>query len=446
MDVRQSKGEWMWFVSSAKWNVEVRGVLYTKGKVLVPLARDEVPFSYEDVNRDVVFLWDPATGVALATDRRKAQVVSAPVAPGMSAVALYGELPRDKGYCYRLVTGESLDLGAYPTVGSLESAGVTDVPGVVYQERMAGVYHCERGSAGLSFEQLPKKAVVGGDGTLAGCVLLGVTAAVCLSVVGSKELPGSACVASAASVDLGVPPDIVSSMGLVQPVRWFASRQLEPGVHLNMGLVTPSGDPSLPGRVVIGLPVDAGGLVCWNTVDAGVVYSRARRTTTSCVAIETGSALAGIYVYVVTCKPLTGTKPYDIHYHGYDPGQGHGPRDHTVGVSAVTAFSTEVQVIRRLEWACFDVPSSVVSELSITHGVSSRTTETYLLDSSAVLRFRTSQSLRQGDQHGGRRLGFSEFCRVVESLSQVGHLDAEVMVQGSRIVSITVEDMDDVVK
>lgn len=304
----------MWFVATAKWNVEVRGVLYSQGKVLVPLLPDEVPFSYSDVNKDVVFLWDPATGMALATERRKAVVVAAPVAPGDSAVALFGEQPKDDGYCYRLVTGERLDLGEYPTVRELADGGVGDTAGVSYVETGPGVYHCELGGGGLRFDQLAETAVVGGSAVIAGYMLLGITAAAYLSVKGVRPILDGVCVTTAASVNLEVVPEVDKLHGVKRSVRWFAYRQLKPGVILNMGMVSPEvGENALPKVVAVDVPSGARGLLLyWNTMDGGTLRTRAREGEASLVGMDTGGNLAGLYIYTVTSVPLPDTQPHAI--------------------------------------------------------------------------------------------------------------------------------------
>jgi hypothetical protein len=311
----------MWFVASAKWNVDVRGVLYSQGKVLVPLMRDEVPFSYDHVDKDVVFLWDPATGVALATARDKAKVVSAPVAPGDSAVALYGQPPRDRGYCYRLVTGESLDIGTYPEVAALKAVGVADVPGICYTQEAEGVYHCQRGHDGLRFDQLPVGAVVGGSAVVAGYMLLGVTVAAYVSATGGvRKLLDGVCVSSAVEVDLAVAPDIDRGGGLKRSVRWFGRREIDPGVWLNMGIVQAEGENALPGEVQVDVPKGVGGVLYWNTMQDGMLRTCARRTCGSVVTLDTGGSLAGLYVYAISRFPLPDTVAHKLKYKGYVPG------------------------------------------------------------------------------------------------------------------------------
>jgi len=318
MDVMKSQGPWTWFVASARWNVAVRGVLYSQGKVLVPLMADEVPFSYECLG-DVVFLWDPTTGIALASARSSALVVSAPVPVGDSAKALYGVLSEDEGYCYRLVTGEVLDLGPYPTVDQLRRSGVKDVPGVSYhQQGRTELYHCRVGGAGREFSTLPADAVVGAGVTMAGFTLVGLTAASYLSVKGCEWLFDRMCVLGAAPVDLSVEVGFGRGDGALEhAVVWIAKRELHPGVFVNMGRVVV--DTSRGASVVhVPLPVKAGVLYWHGTCD-GDLCTKVGYSDTGWVSVDVPKDLVSIYVYMLASRGFDGTRQHPVKVTGLGP-------------------------------------------------------------------------------------------------------------------------------
>jgi len=318
MDVMRKQGPWTWFVASARWNVAVRGVLYSQGKVLVPLMADEVPFPYEHMG-DVVFLWDPATGVALASARSSALVVSAPVPAGDSAKALYGVLSEDEGYCYRLVTGEVLDLGPYPSVDQLRRSGVKDVPGVSYhQQGRTELYHCRADGSGCAFSTLSAGTVVGADVTMAGFVLVGLTAASYLSFKGVEWLFDKLCVMGAAPVDLSVEVNFGRADGtLERPVVWFAACELRPGVVINMGRLMV--DTTRGARVVHApLPVKAG-VLYWTESCEGTVCTKVGYSDTGWVSVSVQEGLVSAYVFMLASRGFSGTRQHPVKVTGLGP-------------------------------------------------------------------------------------------------------------------------------
>lgn len=311
MDIVRIDGGQVWFQASKVWGRE-RVVYYEEGQELVPLLPEEVPFGYD--TDQVVFLWDRDSGVAAATSRVAAWMVTREVPEGPSAVALFGECPEENGYSHDLITDRADECGPYPTVSELMNMGVSDVGSGCSMHQVAeGMYECREEAGGKQLIELSDYDVIGGLPVAGGFIPGGITPKA-FTATTNMNVFTRLCVVGSEPVDFSVQPTEERLTGVLSQadLRWFGRRECG-GMVANMGMVTVGEARNLTACVEVKVAADVKRLY-YLDLQSGEWCSKAVDVVDGVVMLRVTSKLCGMFVYALTDVPLQGTSDQPVKF------------------------------------------------------------------------------------------------------------------------------------